>query len=85
MSFACANTIFYSWIEAKYSDGYGSCSDSNFTAHLLSLEYRRQEVVFSPLFFCPLDLFLFQSPLTDASIMATKRASVIPDQIRDQR
>jgi len=37
-----SNTIFYSWIEAKYSAGYSSCSDSDFAAHLLSLEHRQQ-------------------------------------------
>ena len=36
-----SNTIFRSWIEAKYSAGCGSCGDSDFVAHLLSLEYRR--------------------------------------------
>ena len=34
-----SNTIFHSWIEPKYSAGCGSCSDSDFSAHLLSLEY----------------------------------------------
>ena len=37
-----SNAIFHSWREAKYSAGGGSCSDSDFAAHLLSLECRRQ-------------------------------------------
>ena len=35
-------SIFESWKDAKIVTGYGSCSDSDFAAHLLSLEYRRR-------------------------------------------
>ena len=35
-------TIFQSWVEAKHLAGYRSCSNSDFAAHLLSLEYRRK-------------------------------------------
>ena len=35
-------TIFKSWKDAKNEAGYGSSSDSEFAAHLLSLEYRRR-------------------------------------------
>lgn len=37
-----SNTILQSWLAAKFSAGYGSCTDSDFAAHLFSLEYRRQ-------------------------------------------
>ena len=37
-----STTIFHSWLEAKFSAGYGCSTDSDFAAHLLSLEYRRQ-------------------------------------------
>ena len=41
-------TIYKSWLEAKYLAGYtGSESDSVFAAHLLSLEYRRRLVYYS--------------------------------------
>ena len=36
-------TIFKSWKDAKNIAGYGLCSDSDFAAHLLSLEYRRKQ------------------------------------------
>ena len=35
-------TIFKSWKDAKNEAGYGSSTDSEFAAHLLSLEYRRR-------------------------------------------
>ena len=35
-------TIFQSWLQAKFEAGYAACSDSEFAAHLLSLEYRRK-------------------------------------------
>ncbi len=35
-------TIFKSWKDAKNIAGYELCSDSDFAAHLLSLEYRRR-------------------------------------------
>ena len=31
---------FQSWLQAKFDAGYAACSDSDFTAHLLSSEYR---------------------------------------------
>ncbi len=34
--------IFKSWIQAKFVAGYETASDSEFAAHLLSLEYRRR-------------------------------------------
>ena len=33
--------IFHAWKGAKIEAGYSACSDSDFTAHLLSLEYKR--------------------------------------------
>ena len=30
--------LFQSWLQAKFDAGYQSCSDSNFTAHLLIVE-----------------------------------------------
>ena len=36
------NNIFQSWLQAKFAAGYEACSDSDFAAHLLSLEYRRR-------------------------------------------
>ena len=35
------NSIFTTWKEAKCEAGYAGSSDSDFAAHLLSLEYRR--------------------------------------------
>ena len=35
-------TIFKSWKDAKNEAGYGSSTDSEFAAHLLSPEYRRR-------------------------------------------
>jgi hypothetical protein len=35
-------TIFKSWKDAKNIAGYELCSDSDFAAHLLSLEYRKR-------------------------------------------
>ena len=35
-------TIFEAWRNAKSEAGYTKCSDSDFAAHLLSLEYRRR-------------------------------------------
>ena len=35
------NNIFEAWRNAKIEAGYSHCSDSEFAAHLLSLEYRR--------------------------------------------
>ena len=35
-------TIYETWKESKLAAGYASCSDSEFAAHLLSLEYRRR-------------------------------------------
>ena len=35
-------TVFEAWKDAKTVAGYGSCSDSEFAAHLLSLEFRRR-------------------------------------------
>ena len=34
--------IFETWKESKIVAGYGSSTDSDFAAHLLSLEYRRR-------------------------------------------
>ena len=34
--------IFNSWKEAKIEAGYSNSSDSDFAAHLLSLEFRRK-------------------------------------------
>ena len=34
--------IFKLWLQAKFDAGYESFSDSDFAAHLLSLEYRRR-------------------------------------------
>ena len=34
--------IFQSWLQAKFLAGYENTSDSDFAAHLLSLEYRRR-------------------------------------------
>ena len=39
-------TIFKSWKDSKTDAGYGSSTDSEFAAHLLSLEYRRRCVLF---------------------------------------
>ena len=36
------NNIFQYWLGAKFEAGYESYSDSDFAAHLLSLEYRRR-------------------------------------------
>jgi hypothetical protein len=33
--------VFHAWRGAKIEAGYSACSDSDFAAHLLSLEYRR--------------------------------------------
>ena len=49
------NNIFKSWIQAKHQAGYDSSSDSDFAAHLLSLEYRRRQVDF--IFFLVFHLF----------------------------
>ena len=45
-------TIFKSWKDAKNEAGYGSSTDSEFAAHLLSLEYRRRCVYFHYFFCC---------------------------------
>ena len=34
--------IFKLWLQAKFDAGYESFNDSNFAAHLLSLQYRRR-------------------------------------------
>ena len=34
--------IFKLWLQEKFDAGYESFSDSDFTAHLLSLEYHRR-------------------------------------------
>ena len=34
--------IFQSWLRVKFEAGYEACSDSEFAAHLLLLEYRRR-------------------------------------------
>ena len=34
--------IFQAWLQAKFDAGYEACSDSDFAAHLLSLEYRKR-------------------------------------------
>ena len=36
------NNIFEAWKSSKIEAGYDKCSDSDFAAHLLSLEYRRR-------------------------------------------
>ena len=36
------NQMFVAWKDAKIVAGYSACSDSEFAAHLLSLEYRRR-------------------------------------------
>ena len=35
-------TVFETWKDAKAVAGYGSCSDSEFAAHLLSLEFHKR-------------------------------------------
>ena len=35
-------TVFKTWKDAKAVAGYWSCSDSEFAAHLLSLEFRKR-------------------------------------------
>ncbi|XP_078377718.1 uncharacterized protein LOC144660863 [Oculina patagonica] len=42
--FLWRKTFFKSWIQAKFVAGYETASDSEFAAHLLSLEYRRREI-----------------------------------------
>ena len=37
------NTMFEAWKDAKIVAGYSAYSDSDFAAHLLSLEYRRRQ------------------------------------------
>jgi uncharacterized protein YehS (DUF1456 family) len=34
--------IFKTWNDAKIEAGYQACSDDDFAAHLISLEYRRR-------------------------------------------
>ena len=34
--------IFQAWLQANFDAGYEACSDSDFAAHLLSLEYRKR-------------------------------------------
>ena len=36
------NLMFEAWKDAKIVVGYSACSDSNFAAKLLSLEYRKR-------------------------------------------
>ena len=45
-------TIFKSWKDVKNEAGYGSSTDSEFAAHLLSLEYRRRCEEFHYFLFC---------------------------------
>ena len=39
-----SENMFVAWKDAKIEAGYKACSDNEFAAHLLSLEYRRRYV-----------------------------------------
>ena len=52
-------TIFESWKEAKDEAGYSFSTDSEFAAHLLSLEYRRRFVYFQYFLCFSIDFRLF--------------------------